>query len=214
MSLVLLPLSIALSMLSACGPSYPNCDNDDDCHEAEYCVNGLCQQCRTGDDCPRGQGCNNGACEAIPGYCDGPSDCGPNEDCQSNRCVAMSQSTVSPPDTPTANDGPVCDLRPIYFAFDADQLDPQARDAIQANVDCMRQRGLTSLHLSGHADPRGTEEYNLALGDRRARSVMQYMQSLGVSTGTVTSSSMGEEMASGEDDAGYRRDRRVELISR
>ncbi len=198
--------------LTACGPSYPNCDNDEDCHEGEFCVNGECQQCREDSDCPSGQACNDGRCDPIPGYCNGNGDCPSGQECVNNRCVAESNDTTPPPD----NDPPpqACELNPIYFGFDADELDPAARNGIDANVRCMRERGINNVHVTGHCDPRGTEEYNLALGDRRARAVAQYMVSLGLDANAVTSSSMGEEMGSGTDESGWSRDRRVEFTQR
>ena len=89
-----------------------------------------------------------------------------------------------------------------------------ARDVIARNAECTRERGYSSLQLTGHTDPRGTEEYNLALGDRRARSVRKYLESLGVGDSKVKSSSMGEEMARGEDESGWSTDRKVEFIAR
>jgi peptidoglycan-associated lipoprotein len=74
----------------------------------------------------------------------------------------------------------------------------------------MRERGIRSAQLTGMTDPRGTEEYNLALGERRAQSAQQYLKSLGTD-GSLSVSSMGEEMASGSDEAGWARDRRVDI---
>lgn len=197
----------AAALLAAgCGPEYPNCDNDEDCHEGEYCVNGLCQQCRSDADCPTGQACQNGACAPVPGFCQSNADCPDGQECQNNRCVTA--AVASTDTTPPTQSGP-CQLDPVYFGFDEDALDSSARNAIQSNIECMRERGLGGLHVTGHTDPRGTEEYNLALGDRRARSVMEYMVSLGVESGNVSSSSMGEEMASGSDEGSWSRDRKV-----
>ncbi len=201
--------ALSLGGLAGCGPEYPNCDNDEDCHEGEFCVNGLCQQCREDTDCGPGQQCSGGACEAIPGYCTSTSDCGPNEECQNNRCTPVETASFTPtPDPPAAQ----CSFEPIYFGFDEDDLDQAARSVIQQNLSCMQERGATSAHLTGHADPRGTEEYNLALGDRRARSVARYLESLGGAD--VTHSSMGEEMARGSDEGSWRRDRKVEFVTR
>jgi peptidoglycan-associated lipoprotein len=107
-----------------------------------------------------------------------------------------------------------CQLEPVQFAFDADALDNAARNVTERNTECMRERRLAGAHLTGHCDPRGTEEYNLALGDRRARAVMQYMISLGVSGTDLSASSMGEEMARGNDEATWTRDRRVDIQPR
>src|ERR1700748_3798513 len=72
---------LALS-LAACGPDYPKCDGDGDCHKGEFCINNLCQQCRNNADCAAGQRCSAGACEAIPGYCTSAADCGPGKTCE------------------------------------------------------------------------------------------------------------------------------------
>lgn len=205
-------VTAAVLVVLGCGPEYPNCDNDEDCHEGEFCVNGLCQQCRTDTDCPTGQACRGGACQPIPGFCQSASDCPAGQECRDNRCVAAATAQTDVPE-PAPSQGQ-CELTPVYFGFDEDALDSSARNAIQSNVQCMRDRGIDGAHLTGHTDPRGTEEYNLALGDRRARSVMEYMISLGVDRGSLASSSMGEEMATGSDEGGWARDRKVTLNAR
>ncbi|MEM9067312.1 MAG: OmpA family protein [Myxococcota bacterium] len=193
--------------LVACGPTYPNCDEDDDCRDGEYCVDNQCQQCRTDSHCPAGQQCVGGRCEDIDGYCSSNADCPDGQECRGNRCVAEASTNVSEPITDT---GPTqCELRTVYFSFDSEELDSSARDAISANARCVRDRSIARVHLTGFTDPRGTEEYNLALGDRRARAVLQYMSSLGVERGNLSASSMGEEMSRGQDEAGFRNDRKV-----
>jgi peptidoglycan-associated lipoprotein len=107
-----------------------------------------------------------------------------------------------------------CQLETIYFSYDSANLEPSARDAIAKNANCIRERSMGGVKVTGYTDPRGTEEYNLALGDRRARSVEQYMGSLGVEKGKLSTASMGEEMARGEDEGGWAKDRRVEFINR
>src|SRR6187402_2194488 len=103
-----------------CGPDYPKCDTDSDCHTGEFCVNGLCQQCRGDQDCPAGQTCASGACQAVPGYCTSSSDCGPGMECQNNQCVAVSESSAPPPPNPPSSGA--CSLDAIYFDFDSATL--------------------------------------------------------------------------------------------
>ena len=67
--------------------------------------------------------------------------------------------------------------------------------------------------MTGLTDPRGTEEYNLALGDRRAQSAKKYLESLGVDA-SLTASSMGEELATGSEESSWSRDRRVDFQER
>ncbi|HKU43068.1 MAG TPA: OmpA family protein [Polyangiales bacterium] len=195
--------------MSACSPDYPKCDTDEDCHQGEFCVNNLCQQCRTNDDCPAGQRCASGACEAIPGYCTSNAQCASGQVCENNMCVAQKQAALKapPPPTPTPT---ACELNPVYFDFDSSTLSDSARDQLSRNASCLRERRSRGAHLTGLTDPRGTEEYNLALGERRAQSAQQYLKSLGAE-GDLSVSSMGEEMASGSDESGWARDRRVDF---
>jgi len=195
---------------SACGPKYPNCEEDGDCKAGEFCVNQLCQKCRSDADCGPGLQCNAGACDPIPNYCDDSHPCPGGQNCVSNRCEMVS-SEPPPPEPVSA--GP-CSLETIYFPFDSSTLEPSARDAIAKNANCVRERGMSGVRVTGYTDPRGTEEYNLALGDRRARSVEQYMGSLGVEKGKLSTSSMGEEMARGDDESGWAKDRRVEFTNK
>jgi peptidoglycan-associated lipoprotein len=203
-------IGLALSV-SACSPDYPKCDSDEDCHQGEFCVNNLCQQCRTNDDCPAGQRCASGACEAIPGYCTSNSQCAAGQVCENNMCVAQKQAALKPP--PASTPPAACELTSVYFDYDSSTLSDSARDQLSRNASCIRERGTRGVQLTGMTDPRGTEEYNLALGERRAQSAQQYLKSLGADS-SMSVSSMGEEMASGSDEAGWARDRRVEFKSK
>jgi peptidoglycan-associated lipoprotein len=193
---------------TGCGKTYPKCDADKDCHASEFCVNGLCQQCRADQDCPAGKRCASGACQAIPGYCNSASDCGTGQQCQNNMCVAQTQSAVAPPPPEPVSSG--CSLEAVYFDFDSSNLDQGSRDKLSQAAACMKQRSMKAVHLTGLTDPRGTDEYNLALGDRRAQSAKKYLQSLGVQA-QMSASSMGKEMATGSDEGGWSKDRRVDL---
>ena len=103
-----------------------------------------------------------------------------------------------------------CTLQTVYFAFDSSELDAAARAAIEEAVECFRGRGADgSLLLTGACDPRGTEEYNLALGERRADAVRTYMRSLGADTSRISITSVGEEFATGTDETSWARDRNV-----
>jgi peptidoglycan-associated lipoprotein len=214
-SLIWMAAAVFAAVACGCGPSYPKCDDDGDCHQGEYCVNGMCQQCRENADCPTGQQCAQGRCEAIEKYCDDTGDCGVDEECRANRCVPRQSGEgdeVSDLDSRPFPPGP-CNIEPVYFAFVSSDLDPSAREKLAGNASCIREREIKGVHLTGFTDPRGTEEYNLALGDRRATSAKKYLKSLGVE-GDIDHSSVGEEMAQGNDETGWARDRRVEFEQR
>jgi peptidoglycan-associated lipoprotein len=197
----------------ACGPAYPRCENDGDCREAEFCVNNTCQQCRDDGDCPDGHGCASGRCEPLENYCTRSGDCGVDEECRENRCRPKEIGGGGSA-RPEATAGPSeCRLQPVYFGFDSSTLTPATREQLVNNSDCVKQKGISGLHVTGYADPRGTEEYNLALGDRRARRVGKYLRSLGVEA-NINFSSVGEEMARGHDESTWALDRKAQIERR
>jgi peptidoglycan-associated lipoprotein len=99
------------------------------------------------------------------------------------------------------------------FDYDQFQLLPEDRNVLDQVATCVTKGPLKGhkVHLIGRADPRGTEEYNLALGDRRARAVVDYLKHLGVDTSQVAISTRGALDASGTDEVSWRLDRRVDL---
>jgi peptidoglycan-associated lipoprotein len=72
-------------------------------------------------------------------------------------------------------------------------LQDEGRAALQKNADWLRKWGATRITLEGHADSRGTTEYNLALGDRRAQATRDYLVSLGISADRILTISKGKE---------------------
>jgi len=81
----------------------------------------------------------------------------------------------------------------VFFALDAVDLTEQSRGTLQKDVDWMKKWTTTKVMVEGHADSRGTNEYNLALGERRASVVRDYLASLGVPADRITIVSKGEE---------------------
>jgi peptidoglycan-associated lipoprotein len=84
-------------------------------------------------------------------------------------------------------------LEDVYFAYDKSDLSERSRASLQKNADWMKKWMSTRITVEGHADSRGTSEYNLALGERRATAVRDYLVSLGVDTARVNTVSLGEE---------------------
>lgn len=100
----------------------------------------------------------------------------------------------------------------FYFAFDSSDLTPESISAINAHI-AVLQLNNENVRLEGHTDERGTREYNMALGERRANAVRDYMVANGISAFRIESISFGEErpvsFGSGED--AWAANRRVEL---
>jgi peptidoglycan-associated lipoprotein len=217
-------LLLVLGLMTACPPKYPKCDKDKDCKENEFCVNGMCQQCRNDRDCKPGERCAGGRCEKKT--CGADADCGPNESCidgeckpcqsddqcgeggkcQNGRCKRAPLSSVSPTERPTG-----CSLQTVYFDFNEHTLTSEASGVIDSNADCIKQSKGKSVSLVGHTDPRGTEEYNLALSDRRAQSVRDRLVRTGVDGSRLKAVAKGEIEATGSDESGWARDRRVDF---
>src|SRR5262245_39694980 len=84
-------------------------------------------------------------------------------------------------------------LATVFFEYDKADLTEAARSILQKNGEWMRKWTTTKITVEGHADSRGTTEYNLALGERRAASVRDYLQSLGISADRIAIVSKGEE---------------------
>ena len=84
-------------------------------------------------------------------------------------------------------------LGDVFFALDASDLTEETRGTLQKDVEWLKKWTSTKLMVEGHADSRGTNEYNLALGERRADAVRDYLVSLGVATDRITIVSKGEE---------------------
>jgi peptidoglycan-associated lipoprotein len=84
-------------------------------------------------------------------------------------------------------------LKPVYFDYDSIALTEAARAILQKNVEYLKKRPSVKVMVEGHADSRGTNEYNLALTDRRAAAVKDYLVSLGVSGDRVSTVAKGEE---------------------
>ncbi len=105
-------------------------------------------------------------------------------------------------------------LQDAFFAFDESTLTPDAQAALTASANWLKKNPQYSLLVEGHCDERGTEQYNLALGDRRANAAKEYMVALGVDTNRVRTVSYGEERPfdPGHDEAAWAKNRRAHLV--
>jgi peptidoglycan-associated lipoprotein len=102
----------------------------------------------------------------------------------------------------------------IYFDYDEATLSDDTRDKLSRNADLLKSQAQFSMTLEGHADSRGTNEYNLALGERRANAVKQYLGSLGVGADRMRTLSYGKErpVCTEEVESCWSQNRRVHMI--
>ena len=104
--------------------------------------------------------------------------------------------------------------RRVYFAFDSSAVDEENRAIVEAHAAYLAANKNVKVVLEGHADERGTREYNLALGERRAQAVERMVKGLGVTPDRIKNVSYGEEkpLAMDHNEAAWTLNRRVEII--
>lgn len=105
-------------------------------------------------------------------------------------------------------------LKDVHFAFDSYEIDSTARDILAANAEWLKDNPRARTEIEGHCDERGTVEYNLALGARRAKAVKDYLVTLGISGERLSTISYGEELPLCRDanESCYARNRRVHFV--
>ena len=231
-----------------CGPTYPKCEGDEHCEEkGEFCVNGLCAQCRDDSQCSGpGMACSAGKCQRRVGYCDDTVTCPGNQKCRDNQCGAECLGDTECTAANTFCSGGSCVERPecgenatnaacpegqdcqggrcqrritsctadaVLFDFNKSAIKPNQKSKLDTVAACMNGDESAELRIAGHADERGTEEYNLALGEDRASSAKKYLTSKGVKANRVNTISFGENQpaSQGSNEKAWSQNRRAEF---
>ncbi len=174
------------------------CYSNRDCSGGKVCESGSCVACDGDAQCGANMYCNAGACEPK-------AECAVDEDCRAgNNCIEGSCVAV----------GPACQQNPVRFGFNEYSLSPDARMALQTLATCLNKEAANAtVTLEGHCDERGTEEYNMTLGEKRAVAVKKYLGNLGVSSSRLRTVSYGKERPAeyGSSEAAWAANRRVEF---
>jgi peptidoglycan-associated lipoprotein len=177
-------------------PGY--CRDISQCPEGAICNANRCQACASDIQCPTGRLCMMGRC-SIP-QCTKDENCAQDQECVHGLCVGSQKPVVKKPP---------CDLEAVYFAFDKSNLNSAATSTAAQNATCLKKTDM-SVNLVGRADPRGTTEYNMALSDRRAQSVRDYLKRTGIAAGRMSVVPRGSLDATGTSETGWAKDRRVD----
>jgi peptidoglycan-associated lipoprotein len=176
------------------------CKSAADCGAGKRCDAGKCVtgECSSDADCSGGT-CRNNFC-VRKGTCVGNDDCGTGEECREGLCSS-------------AVGAGACNFdEPVRFGFNEATLSADSQQRLASLADCIKRQNL-KVRLEGHADERGTEEYNLHLSTRRAASVKKYLSDLGASSSKVETVGYGENRpkSSGHDEEAWAENRRVEF---
>jgi peptidoglycan-associated lipoprotein len=206
-----------------------DCRDDAQCAQkpGTVCRDNACvqkAQCQSSGDCPQGQKCAQNKCvpECTPET--QAQDCGPDRVCRGGRCAdELCKADADCSGGKACVDGicrsqssggaaGVCDIRTVYFGYDDANLSQEARSTLNAAIQCL-QRLPGRIRVEGSTDERGSTEYNVALGERRAESVKKYLVGLGADASRLRTISYGKERPAdpGHDEAAWARNRRVEL---
>jgi len=129
--------------------------------------------------------------------------------------VSTNNTTATPPAATGIRQGSIEDFRVnvgdrVFFAYDKFDLSADARRTLERQAAWLKQYASVRLAVEGHADERGTREYNLALGERRANAAKDYLVALGVPASRLTTVSYGKERPSvlGSNEAAWSQNRR------
>lgn len=177
----------------------PQCDSDDDCGDGKVCKAGVCAACASDAECGPGGTCNAGVCERAK-KCATDDECEDDQDCVDGFCQR--------PWADSGDGAGGCQLATIYFGFDDSSVQPSERDRMDGNASCIGKNTDKSVYVYGHTDATGTDEYNVALSERRARAAADYLSRLGVDPAKLDVVPKGEAEITGQGDD---QDRRVEF---
>ncbi|MQA30698.1 MAG: peptidoglycan-associated lipoprotein Pal [Luteitalea sp.] len=105
-------------------------------------------------------------------------------------------------------------LKPVFYEYDSSELSPDGQRILDANASVLKQYATWAITIEGHCDERGTAEYNLALGERRAVTARAYLISLGISADRLRTVSYGKEFPfdPGREEAAFSRNRRAHFV--
>lgn len=176
----------------------PQCTKDDQCPNGQVCQAGQCKPCASDGECGPGGSCDAGACKKAK-KCAKDDECADDEDCKGGFCEKGVKTST--------NDA-TCSLSTVYFAFDQAQIEASERDRLDANATCIGKTKGKNVFLIGHTDTSGTEEYNIALSERRGQTVADYLARLGTDPARMQVVPKGETEPTG---LGDDKDRRVEF---
>ena len=105
-------------------------------------------------------------------------------------------------------------LQTVFFAFESSNLESSAKDTMKSNAEFLKSNANLDIQVEGHCDERGGRQYNLALGERRAKAVRDYLVAMGVESKRISTISYGNEraLAEGHDESAWSKNRRANFV--
>jgi peptidoglycan-associated lipoprotein len=176
-----------VAALSGCPakPKNGECKSSADCAAQEgfgkICVQGRCQECGADSDCREGFVCRTNKCVPKP-QCQADADCPSGQRCENEKCVAARAAAEEGVGAAGAVPAGCQDAGAftIHFGFDQSTLTSDSQSMLQKLADCLKKAPPKTVLIQGNCDERGTTQYNIALGARRAEAAKKYLGDLGV----------------------------------
>ncbi len=180
--------------------------------EGYKCVEPPPPECVTNEDCEGGMICEAEKCVEAP--CTTDQECGAGMVCTDGVCEAAGDNISADCQPMDRSGGEVIALETVKFDFNASNLRVDARESLDRNAKCMQEAPDVTVVMEGHCDERGTQEYNLALGERRAAAVRGYLRNLGIEGGRmrIVSKGKNEPICNAGTESCWTKNRRVEFL--
>lgn len=155
-----------------------------------------------------------GGCPSAPPRSDPPPSAADLDAMSERRSGAETRPLADQPLSPLDDPSSPLYRKVIYFDYDTVEIKPESADLLRTHAAYLYQTPAATVTLEGHTDERGTRDYNLALGERRADAVKRFMIAEGVAGERLTSLSYGEERPAdpGHSESAWAKNRRVELV--
>lgn len=147
---------------------------------------------------------------AMMAYMTGCASSKPKEDGGVPTSASADENTV----TGDSDSEKAMGLQTVHFPYDSSVLDAEAKRVLKANADILKENSTLKVQVEGHCDQRGGIQYNIALGERRAKIAKNYLEDLGIDGGRITVISFGKEkpIDSGTSDEAYSKNRRDNFV--
>ncbi len=203
-------------------PPPPECLEDSDCAAGMACIGGNCleskvrHECADNEDCPSNKVCRmTGEVRKCVAECESSDECSGENVCWQDRCMSEEEARRKgmPPAVGSSATTQACEINRIHFDFNEYYLTSEARQTLRDNYECLKSKGTVRVVIEGHCDERGSLEYNLALGQRRARAVRDFLVNLGILRSKIETISYGEErpVSYGHNEDAWAKNRRGEI---
>ncbi len=154
------------------------------------------------------------SCKSLRGKTDGAGDGGVRSETTANGGSETMDGSAMNMSATGSDSGTIEGLKTVFFEYDKSTLTASEKEKLMGNVEWLKKNSSAKLTIEGHCDQRGSNEYNLSLGERRANAVKQMLTSAGIASNRLTTVSFGEEkpLVQGDSEEAMSKNRRANFV--